>query len=531
MRTRRRAEKVTAAVADLWSHRLAFALRGSGQEAFASYLVKQRWFSAKGRRLTGVRLLDYVLLPEQPHPTFLALVGVEFDQAPSEIYTVPMFVQPQKRSTRASTAKASAPMLVLEGAGLTATVHDGMDAPLACAALLDGIRNQTQWKSKAGTVTCAHTAAGAPHLPVTGRQIQRSKAEQSNTSIIYDRRLILKLIRKLGSGVNPDFEVIEFLTTRTAFRHIPLLVGHIQYEGSLAFFGSSTFSSTIGVLQQFVPNEGDGWSYTLQYLDALLARARATQDLPTEFIHQMRRLGEITGGLHVALASDASRPGFSPEPVTLETISDWRHDTERLIHTVMSELRATSYPILSSLGLGADDIERLEARSLESLADLTLLLKRPVDRIRIHGDYHLGQVLKTETDFVILDFEGEPARLLAERRKKACPLKDVAGMLRSFNYAAHVALQNERSGLQRSQAVAKAWEAAVTRSFLEGYFAEARPGEVRFLPASREDAMRVARVFQLEKAIYELHYELQNRPDWIAIPLHGLRELLSTGVN
>ena len=197
----------------------------------------------------------------------------------------------------------------------------------------------------------------------------------------------------------------------------------------------------------------------------------------------------------------------------------------------MSELRSTSSPILSSLGLGADDIERLEARSLESLADLALLLKRPVDRIRIHGDYHLGQVLKTGTDFLILDFEGEPARPLAERRKKACPLKDVAGMLRSFNYAAHVALQNERSGLQRSEVVAKAWEAAVTRSFLEGYFAEARPGEVRFLPASREDAMRVARVFQLEKAIYELHYELQNRPDWIAIPLHGLEELLSSIVN
>ena len=277
VRTRRRAEKVTAAVADLWSHRLAFALRGRGQEAFASYLVKQRWFSAKGRRLTGVRLLDHVLLPEQPHPTFLALVGVEFDQAPSEIYTVPTIVQPQKRSTRASTSEASAPILVLEGAGLTATVHDGMHAPPVCAALLDGIRNQTQWKSKTGTVACAHTTAGVPHLSVTGRQIQRSKAEQSNTSIIYDRRLILKLIRRLGSGVNPDFEVIEFLTTRTAFRHVPLLVGHIQYEGSVAFLGSSRFSSTIGVLQKFVPNDGDGWSYTLQYLEALLARARATQ--------------------------------------------------------------------------------------------------------------------------------------------------------------------------------------------------------------------------------------------------------------
>ena len=488
--------------------RLVETLQRDGRQVLAASLARQRWFGGKGRQLTGVRLLDHASVPEASAPTTLIIVEVCYEDASREAYAIPMVVRPR-------TDPQSTPLLTLQAPEGPVDVWDATHDGDACLVLVDGIRHQRRWAGVSGRFTCRHTAIGESLLSLPIQSARVVSAEQSNTSVVYDDRLILKLIRKLEAGLNPDFEIMEFLTVHTSYRHVPRLVGHIQYEGA-------EFSATAGVLQTFIPNHGDGWDYALRHLKALLA-----QQFSAGFFQEMRQLGQITAELHLALASDSSNPAFSPEGITPDDLAGWQHDMESQVRTVMAELRTEP----ARAGAGAFDLTEesvtiLEAACVKRLADLSCLLHTPVAKIRSHGDYHLGQVLKTDQGFTIIDFEGEPARPLADRRRKACPLKDVAGMLRSFNYAANAALRSAPSYAEHNRTVVTAWETGVAHSFLEGYFEAAPPGETSFLPSSREDALRVVRVFQLDKAIYELRYELRNRPDWLAIPLQGLQALL-----
>jgi len=352
--------------------------------------------------------------------------------------------------------------------------------------------------------------------------------------------VILKLIRKCDSGINPDREILEFLTTRTHYQSVPRLIGTIEYRESFDTQGSSERVATVGLLQTFIPNDGDGWSAVLEHVKTLLQdshrrdmgrridvdRRDFIQQTSRHDIAAMRRLGTITAELHTALSSDSTDPAFRPERISPYDVSDWRAGMLSHIRAVFAQLRTLGRSRQADLQLAEDELASLESGCERHLDALRLLLDDPVAKIRVHGDYHLGQVLKTGQDFIVLDFEGEPARRLDERRAKQCALKDVAGMLRSFSYAACAARRHTDAQAQGDEGIIAIWEQAVSDAFWTGYTTTALPGRASFMPGTGGRAEQVLRVFELDKTIYEIGYELNNRPDWLDIPVQGLRRLL-----
>jgi maltose alpha-D-glucosyltransferase/alpha-amylase len=367
--------------------------------------------------------------------------------------------------------------------------------------------------------------------------------------VIYGDRFILKLFRRLHPGVNPDLEIGRFLTDR-GFANIPPIAGSIEYQRG------REEPMTLAVLQALVPNHGDAWQYTLDVLgdffEHILARPAeipnvlqtrepllelVDQDPPEEVFEVIglygesaRLLGQRTAELHVMLASAPDEPDFAPEPFSklyqravYQSMRSLTGQVFRLLHQRLKHLpdgvRAEAQVVLESQGEILDRFQSIMERKI------------PAMRIRCHGDYHLGQVLYTGRDFVIIDFEGEPARPVSERRIKRSPLRDVAGILRSFHYAAYMALfRQEESGIIRAEdrffldSWAELWSDWVSVFFLKEYLEVAAEGD--FLPPRREELTVLLDIYLLEKAIYEVGYELNNRPDWVSIPLRGIQQVL-----
>jgi maltokinase len=317
-------------------------------------------------------------------------------------------------------------------------------------------------------------------------------AEQSNTSIVFDDELILKVFRRLVAGVHPELELLRFLTERN-FQNIAQLAGWYAYLGA-------PMDATLGVLQQFVPNGRDGWELALDELETA----------PERFLTRLRRLGQVTGHMHTALGSDSSDPNFAPEEPSSESLSLLTATVEEEISRIFVELPEEIEALDPIRGRGEEVRESLALLSHAGSFGRT---------IRHHGDFHLGQTLYADEDWVILDFEGEPARSLPERRRKRSPLRDVAGMLRSFAYAVSAV------EILRSAAAPEGWEERARGEFLSGYLETV---DNTLLPVGEAATERLLTVFELEKAVYELRYELNNRPDWIHIPVAGILRMLDT---
>jgi maltose alpha-D-glucosyltransferase/alpha-amylase len=373
------------------------------------------------------------------------------------------------------------------------------------------------------------------------------KRDQSNTSVAYGDRLMFKLFRRIIEGTNPDVEIGRFLTD-LEFAHVPPLAGHMELRKGRGE------PATIGILQGLVANEGDAWRYTQDslgyYFEEVLTRDvdvggaslpnRSPVELARNETPEMAKeligtylgsaclLGQRTGEMHVALASDSKNPAFAPEPFT----ALYRRSLYQSMRSLADQ----------SLGLLQKRLKRLPEETQRQAAELLTLeaeifnrcrqlVERKIGgmRIRCHGDYHLGQVLYTGKDFVIIDFEGEPARSITERRLKRSPLRDVAGMLRSFNYAVLTKLRG--GALRPEDAVqlkpwGRYWEFWISVSYLSGYFDVTRQSGL--LPKTREELDLLMNILLLDKAIYELRYELDNRPDWVAVPIEGILELIKT---
>ncbi len=323
--------------------------------------------------------------------------------------------------------------------------------------------------------------------------IRQIDAEQSNSSVVLDDRLILKVFRRLEPGVNPELELLRFLTEH-GFEHIARLAGWYQYVGR-------PMESTLGILQQFVPDGRDGWDLAL---DSLTTRTEW-------FLYELERLGEVTGELHTVLGSDSTDPSFAPEQTSSESLALLTATVDEEIEAIFLDLPDDDPELEPLLGRGEEVRERL--RLLTNLGGVGRV-------IRHHGDFHLGQALHTPNGWVLIDFEGEPARSLPERRRKRSPLRDVAGMLRSFAYVASAA------PLLKGIVPPPDWEGRARTVFLEAYRASVDPS---LLPSGA--AMdKLLQVFELEKAVYELRYELNNRPDWLPIPVAGIVRLLDAEV-
>jgi maltose alpha-D-glucosyltransferase / alpha-amylase len=462
------------------------------EELLPRYLSASRWYRAKTRTIQHVSVHDVIALREE---FFLVVVDVEYLEKDSDRYVLPVEVP---------CLTTSAP---------EALAIDALANPHLRDALLKAVAANAVFRGAKGWFAAAH--ASAFQLPANPVESFVSRAEQSNTSIIYPGHFIFKLFRKIEPGINPDLEVGGFLTEH-GFRNIPAFLGSLEYKDAAG-------SYTAGILQQFVPNHGDAWKYTMDELAAFFKRAESTPDSPhllDGYLASARLLGIRTAEMHTALAGTYAGD-FAPEPFTAADARQLREEITAQAGRVFELLRLK----LSSLdeptaGL-AFQVLALEPQILDRLAKLNELLTSGPVRIRIHGDYHLGQVLFTGDDFMIIDFEGEPARPLAERRSKALAMRDVAGMLRSFDYAAYAAPETHG----RNQTWAAFWLIQVTAAYLEAYF-ETAAGHP-YISADPAGNKFLLDVFLLQKALYEVAYELNNRPDWVYIPLRGILSLFS----
>ncbi len=530
-------------------------LRAVLEELVGGYLRGRRWFGGKARVMRMVQLGETIRVPYGSDAAYVALLQVRYADGDPETYALPLTFAAGDRAAQVvkDTPGAVVASVRPGGDAEAGVLYDALVDPAFSSALLEAIARRARFRGRAGEIVCAATPAfrrvlGEPPLPppVVG------KAEQSNTSVLYGDRAILKWYRRVEAGQHPDVEIGRFLTERAAFPHTPAVAAALEYRPP---HGEPT---TLGMLQQFVPNEGDAWTYTLDVLghyceralaagppDAALEReapmlALAGEPLPDavyaeigEYAQRAELLGRRTAELHRALASDARDPAFAPEPMT-------PHDQRSLYQSGRTLVRQALLSLRTRLRTLPDDAQASAAQVLGAEDDLlgrfrvVLAGKLSGMRIRTHGDYHLGQVLYTGKDFVIIDFEGEPARTLSERRLKRSALRDVAGMLRSFHYAAHTAVRDQVArGVVSEHPDARAalearleiWRRWVCAAFLRGYLVEANGAA--FLPQTREDMQVLLDVFLLEKAVYELRYELNNRPDWVRIPLLGILELLA----
>ncbi|HLN14502.1 MAG TPA: maltose alpha-D-glucosyltransferase, partial [bacterium] len=530
-------------------------LRAALEEVLGGYLRGRRWFGGKARALRTVHLGETIRIPYASAAAYVALLQARYVDGDPETYVLPLAFASGDRAAQVlkDTPGAALASVRPGGDAEAGVLYDALVDPAFCSALLDAIARRARFRGRAGEIVCAATPAlrrvtGEPPLPPP----TVGKAEQSNTSVLYGDRAILKWFRRVEPGQHPDLEIGRFLTERAAFPQTPAVGAGLEYR---PLKGEPT---ALGVLLQFVPNEGDAWTYTLDALghyceralaagayDAALdadddALALAARPLPDavyaeigEYAHHAGLLGLRTAELHRALASDPRDPAFAPEPMT-------PHDQRSLYQSERALVQQALLSLRKQLRTLPDDAQSPAEQVLGAEGALLARFRAVVGaklsgmRIRVHGDYHLGQVLYTGKDFVIIDFEGEPARTLTERRLKRSALRDVAGMLRSFHYAAHAAVRDQAArGVVSAHPDARAalearlgiWRRWVCAAFLRGYLVET--DGAAFLPQTRADMRVLLDVHLLEKAVYELRYELNNRPDWVRIPLLGILELLS----
>jgi maltose alpha-D-glucosyltransferase/alpha-amylase len=534
------------------------------RQALRPFLARQRWFAAKSREIKQARFTDWAPLRTGAAPAFLAIASVEYADGWRESYFMPLSLLAGEAADAALKANPGAVLARITGARKGVMV-DALYDDDVCDRLLAVVEKSGEVPTTLGSVEGMRVLAQERRVPLEvpePRRWVRGGVDQSNSIAFVSDRYALKLFRRVEPTLNPEFEIGRFLTQR-GFTRTPELAGALQY------LRPGLEPGTLGVVQAAVKHQGSGWDFSInelrRYYERITPRvsgsdgsafatpesgptlplpeqppdaaapARSDQSgSPPPFFHALEHwylsaaamLGRRTAEMHRLLASGTGAD-FAPQPLdraALAALADGMraHATASLdllaqrLDTLNEPSRAHAAAVLAQR---AALVSRLDALRVESAAGV---------RIRIHGDYHLGQVLRTEEDFVILDFEGEPARSIAERRAPQSPLKDVAGMVRSFSYAAYAALfaftvhaPDDYSALEPW---ADTWQHWSGDAFLKGYLAAMEGAPI--LPNDPQVRDRVLAAFMIDKALYELSYELNNRPDWVRIPLVGIRKLI-----
>lgn len=498
------------------------------EACLTSWMPGHRWFAGKAKILQRATLRN--LIPLGPEGTAcLAFVEASYLDASPETYFVPLQVA---KGDEASRLLTEAPRNVVARLRGDAVLYDATEDEQFRALLLKLMVQRERITSPGGHVVglagkLLQERVSESDLPLPSRVFL---TEQSNSSIIYDGRFFLKLYRKVETGLNPDTELTQYLSEH-GFAQVP------AYCGSVEFRQGKNAPEVLGLLIENVPNEGDAWKYTLdsvsRYYERVLARKPESLDsvVVAELIggvypERARLLGQRTAEMHRTLAEGSDDPAFSPESVsTLDQRSVYqsmRATARRMSDLVKKKIHTVAERHRS-------EVNELVSLENDILARMALVLAHPhPPRIRVHGDFHLGQVLHTGKDFVIIDFEGEPARSLSERRMKRMALRDVAGMLRSFHYAAYASLWQGATVRAEDAAFlepwADIWAQEIQRIFLESYLETA--GAAPFIPQDPGTLKILLDALLLEKAAYEVVYELNNRPDWVVLPARGIRSIL-----
>ena len=512
------------------------------------FILRQRWFGAKSRTLETVSIRDWIIFPTSGPPTVILYVRTYDSSGNYEKYQIPMAVATGPLAEQILQNNSAAIMAHVKSTDGEGVLCDALLSDDLCGRLLRLVGDSKEVKTRQGRLVGIATSAFPTAVGSDLGMIRRGTSESSNSNVVFDDRFWLKIHRRLIDGPSVDFEVGRFLTEKAGFPRVPKTLGTLEFRRA------KRETITVGMLRELIPNQGQAWELMLDVvgryfeevqseshrldkidLDTPSAFALGDREIPPD-VHDVIGtalltagvLGRRTAEMHLALASDPSDPAFAPEPLTEAELT-------RLSDRLKEQVRLTIESLKEHVGTLPDEMQSLAQEMIAARPKLLeMVTNRPSSgegllKIRVHGDYHLGQLLWQENDFFILDFEGEPGRDVDERRAKQSPWKDVASMLRSFDYTAYSALYKvgkvHPDALERLEPWAKIWRSWMSAEFLRSY----RRIATSLLPADPSVSRQLLDLLRLEKALFELRYELDYRPDWVRIPLMGILHLIRSG--
>ncbi|MCL2723182.1 MAG: putative maltokinase [Polyangiaceae bacterium] len=531
-----------------WEGMFDGADRAVLEQALAAWIFQRRWFRTKTKTIERVRFRDVFAIPFAKTRSRIVLVDVELEGGEVTTYVVPLtFLEgDEAREFRARSPSEIVLSIVGKGDAQDGVFVDALTVEAFLSELLDAFEVQATLRSGADTLTM-RVLAPFNASGLSDRTPRTMAREQTNTSVLFGDRVIAKIFRKLDEGPSADLEMGRFLTD-VGYAHAPELAGWIEFHHPQ----KSAEPTTVAVMHVQVPNRGDAWAHALESLKTwfadVLRRERAPAPalpprhlltmarlgLPPDatravgdYVHHARKLGHRIGQMHAALVSQPDNPAFSAEPLDLATRLGLVHHAESSFTRALGKIATQPSLASGTAGNSVCEIRNRQGEIETRLRSMTSL-DDAGKKTRVHGDLHLGQVLFTGSDFMLIDFEGEPARTPQERREKRSPLVDIAGMLRSYDYAAATALAL-RDATERMRLLpwAKLWKRAASVSLLEGWIGAVSTTDI--LPKDAAAERVLLDFFLFEKCIYEIGYEMDNRPDWLEIPVAGLLELLVGG--
>ncbi|HYW97086.1 MAG TPA: putative maltokinase [Bacteroidales bacterium] len=538
-----------------WNRLTASTMKRIG-DILLNYISKSRWFRGKAKKIKGIDITDTIAVNDNDFYSHILMVDVSYFQSKTESYIFPVSVAVRDEASDMKYDYPHAILTNVEFENTTGVLYDGVYNPALQEKLFELIVSGSKMKGKYGTISgrpgkLMNRMVKKRELPLDSHVV---KADQSNTSILYDNRLFFKIYRSPEEGKNPEIEILKFLTEKTRFANLPPFAGSLEYNRE----GADVIS--LATLAGFVPNQGNAWELTQSFIGEFFTRVRSTKNhrsAPPDYmpallddyreedakhldelidhfyIEMVELLGKRTAEMHLAIASAKEDPDFVPEPFSLLYQRSMYQTFRTLMKRTFSDLRSSRSRIPENSLELLESILDNENAILKKLKDILASEKISSIKSRIHGDYHLGQVLFTGKDFIIIDFEGEPVRSLSARKLKYCPFRDVAGMLRSFHYAIYMGLQNQEllypGSTEFFEPWVEHWYKRVSYRFLASYLETAE--RASFVPRKREHIDILIRLFVIEKAIYETDYEMNNRPDWIRIPLNGLAKIVEDLLN
>jgi maltose alpha-D-glucosyltransferase/alpha-amylase len=518
-------------------------------EILPNYMMRLRWFGGKGRGMETVRIIDSAAIPMDENPAFILLLEVTYRDGLPDMYQLPVACGLGQFSYKLQDNCPQSVIALLKVNGEEAVLYDAIYGIDLQQAIIRNMAQHNDISQGNSELQFSGNKQLRKHLQENPKTKPRViSAEQSNTSITYDNTFYLKFYRKVDRAINPDVELSRFLSETAKFKHTPGYVGTIDWK-----FGKETM--VLGMMQEMVKSTSDGWAYMLDRLDDFNEKILSHTDItavPTELLGSITNpvdyeqvpesmkellegtvaelfllLGVRTGEMHLALASGSDLPAFKPEPFSLHYQRSLFSSLQSLVRVAFQSLSRNMKTLPEAFRQEAEEILKMKD---EILAILKKIYSKKIDvtKIRIHGDYHLGQVLFTGKDFLILDFEGEPSRSYSERRLKYSALRDVAGMIRSFHYAAYGSLfldnQIRPEDVVTLLPYVQQWYHYMSGFFLKSYMQTV--GKAGFVPDNQEDLEILLQTYLLQKAIYELNYEINNRPDWVIVPLRGIKAIV-----
>ena len=513
-----------------------------------AYIQKQRWFGGKAQTLRKMEIMERIPIGRAADDPLIVLVSVEYTDAPAEIYIIPLTFKYGKRDE--DLPQGALARALIEG--MEVIVYEAVYSQIFCKHLLDLIAGRKRMSAQHGSLKATKGRELKKRLKDGGDKFECRilGAEQSNTSIIYGKDLIMKFYRRTEKGVHPDLEMARFLTEKAKYPNTP------PFAGSLEYTTKSGENMILALMQGFVSNQGDAWEQNLdlvhRYYERVLSRnsmskkppkapysimdAVYADELPEPLdrllsgvtLEMANLLGKRTAEMHAALASDKVTKGMRPENFSTLYQRSLFQSMQVQAKQELRLLKKHLNKLPEHVRTEAEDVLSMENKIIAKLRGITGK-KLNAQKVRIHGDFHLGQVLYTGKDYIIFDFEGEPARPLTERRLKRSPVRDVAGMIRSYQYAAYSALFKDSSlreeDREQLEPWAELWYLYIGGAYIRGYLDAL--GDSPIVPDDRDQFERMLAVYLIQKAVYEMGYELNNRPEWLIIPLRGIKYLSS----